>query len=155
MPRAVNFMIVCLIVWSCSCARTPDTLIEGGYDEQEMDAAISEARQTVDRFITELEAGNGSDFAVKVPIEDGGKTEHFWLTDIVLRDDKFHGVIGNDPGVVSNVTFGQEWSVGKTEITDWMFMRNDKMYGNYTVRPLLKTMPEEQAAQVRSMLADP
>ena len=29
------------------------------------------------------------------------------------------------------------------------------MYGNYTVRPLLKTMPEEKAEAIKSMLANP
>jgi uncharacterized protein YegJ (DUF2314 family) len=29
------------------------------------------------------------------------------------------------------------------------------MYGNYTMRPLLKTMPEKEAAQFRAMLAEP
>ena len=34
-------------------------------------------------------------------------------------------------------------------------MRDGKMYGNYTMRPLLKTMPEEEAAKFRSLLASP
>jgi len=29
------------------------------------------------------------------------------------------------------------------------------MYGNYTMRPLLKMMPEEEAAMYRSMFAEP
>jgi len=29
------------------------------------------------------------------------------------------------------------------------------MHGNYTMRPLLKTMPPEEAAKFRSLLADP
>jgi uncharacterized protein YegJ (DUF2314 family) len=39
-------------------------------------------------------------------------------------------------------------------MSDWMFMRDGKMHGNYTMRPLLKTMPAEQAAKLRSMLAE-
>ena len=33
-------------------------------------------------------------------------------------------------------------------------MKNGKMYGNYTIRPLLETMSEEEAAGIRSILAD-
>lgn len=35
------------------------------------------------------------------------------------------------------------------------FMRDDKIHGNYTMRPLLKTMPEDEAEALRSLLADP
>jgi uncharacterized protein YegJ (DUF2314 family) len=63
--------------------------------------------------------------------------------------------IKNDPGIVGNVKIGQSWTVKRTEISDWMFMRDGRMYGNYTMRPLLKTMPEAEAAKYRSMLADP
>jgi uncharacterized protein YegJ (DUF2314 family) len=146
---------VILILACCSCTKTPDTLVKDGYDEQEMDAAIARARSEVDVFITELAKRNGSNFAVKAPIQDKEETEHFWLTDIIYRNGKFEGVIGNDPGMVKNVKFGQKWTIKKSEISDWMFMRDGKMHGNYTIRPLLKTMPEEEAAKFRSMLANP
>ena len=144
------FILAC-----CSCSKSPETLVEGGYDEQEMDAAIARAQSEVDSFIAEMLKSNGTDFAVKAPIQDQDETEHFWLTDIVYRNGKFEGVIGNEPGIVTNVKSGQKWTVKKSEISDWMFMREGKMYGNYTIRPLLKTMPEEEAARFRSMLANP
>jgi uncharacterized protein YegJ (DUF2314 family) len=150
-----TLLLLFLMLVCCSCSKSPNTLIRGGYDEQEMEAAIARARSEVDSFIAELSKGNGSDFAVKVPIQDKEETEHFWLTDIVYRNGKFEGVIGNDPGMVTNVKSGQKWTVKKSEISDWMFMREGKMYGNYTLRPLLKTMPEEEAAKLRSILANP
>jgi uncharacterized protein YegJ (DUF2314 family) len=133
----------------------PNTLVAGGYDQQEMDAAIARARSEVDTFIATMTSGNGSDFAVKIPVEDDGETEHFWLTDISYSDGEFSGLIGNDPGIVSNVTFGQAMKIDKSAISDWMYMRDGKMYGNYTLRPLLATMDEKQAAFFRSMLAEP
>ena len=150
-----TLLLLFLMLVCCSCSKSSDTLIKGGYDEQEMEAAIARARSEVDSFIAEMSKGNGTNFAVKVPIQDKEETEHFWLTDIVYRNGKFEGVIGNDPGMVTNVKSGQKWSVKKSEISDWMFMREGKMYGNYTLRPLLKTMPEEKAAKLRSMLANP
>ena len=155
MKTHIALSLLFLILVCCSCSKTPETLVKGGYDEQEMDAAIARARSEVDSFIAEMTKGNGSDFAVKVPIEDKWETEHFWLTDVVYRNGKFEGKIGNDPGIVTNVKSGQKWTVKKSAISDWMFMRDGKMHGNYTMRPLLKTMPEEEAAKFRSMLANP
>jgi uncharacterized protein YegJ (DUF2314 family) len=116
------------------------------------DRTRSERSRCVYRGIGE---SHGTDFSVKAPIEDSGETEHFWLTDIVYRDGEFQGLIGNDPGMVTNVKLGQRWTIQKSEISDWMFMRDGKIHGNYTMRPLLKTMPEEEAQRFRSMLADP
>lgn len=155
MKTHITLSLLLVILACCSCSKSPDTLVKGGYDEQEMDAAIARARREVDSFIAEMSKGNGTNFSVKAPIEDQGETEHFWLTDVVYRNGKFEGVIGNDPGIVTNVKSGQKWTVKKSEISDWMFMRNGKMYGNYTMRPLLKTMPEEEAAKYRSILANP
>src|SRR5688500_16686349 len=126
----------------CSCSSKPSTLIEGGYDEKEMDAAIARARSDGDACIGEMTKGNGTDFAAKRPTEDKGETEHYWMTDVVYRDGEFAGKIGNDPGIVGNVKLGQPWTIKKGQISDWMFMRDGKMHGNYTMRPLLKTMPE-------------
>ena len=155
MKTHTTLSVVFLILACCSCSKSPETLVKGGYDEQEMDAAIARARSEVDLFIAEMLKGNGTDFSVKAPIQDKEETEHFWLTDIVYHNGKFEGVIGNDPGIVTNVKSGQKWTIKKSEISDWMFMRDGKMYGNYTMRPLLKAMPEEEAARFRSMLANP
>jgi uncharacterized protein YegJ (DUF2314 family) len=133
----------------------PETLIPGGYDHAEMDAAIARARAEVDNFIAVLEKRQGSDFNVKVPITDQDQTEHFWITDVTYQNGVFEGKIGNEPGRVRNVEIGQKWRATKAEISDWSFMRDDKMHGNYTMRPLLKTLPKEQADAYRSLLANP
>ena len=151
----VPLWFLCIASVTCSCSREPETLVSGGYDEQEMDAAIARARAEVDVFVTALEGVDGSDFAVKAPIQDRGETEHFWLTDVVYRDGSFEGLIGNDPGIVTNVKFGQKWTVKKNEISDWMFLRNERLHGNYTMRPLLKTMSKEEADMWRSQFAVP
>lgn len=139
----------------CSCSPRDKTLVKGGYDQQEMDAAIARARRESDAFLVELSKGNGTDFSVKAPIEDKGQTEHFWLTDITFANGEFSGLIGNDPGIVKNVKLGQKWTIKKADISDWMFMRDGKMHGNYTMRPLLKTMSKAEADQMRSLLAEP
>jgi uncharacterized protein YegJ (DUF2314 family) len=103
-----TLLFVCLVLAICSCSKSPETLVKDGYDDQEMAAAIARARSEVDSFIGEMAKGNGTDFAVKVPVEDKGEIEHFWLTDIVYRNGKFEGVIGNEPGIVTNVKSGQK-----------------------------------------------
>ncbi len=143
------------IVLTIGCSPKPETLVQGGYDEAEMAAATTRAIAEVDIFIADLKSGRSENYAVKAPIEDNGETEHFWLTGVTFANDAFTGTIDNEPGMVSNVTLGQQYTIGKTEISDWMFMRDGKMHGNYTLRPLLATMPEAEANQYRSIFANP
>lgn len=51
---ALNFCLAC-----SEAAPTPSTLIRGGFDQEEMDAAMAKARQDVDSFIAELSHPTG------------------------------------------------------------------------------------------------
>ena len=149
-----TLLLIALTV-ACGCSSKPETLVQGGYDEAEMAAATERAVSEVDAFIADLQSGRSENYAVKAPIEDDGTVEHFWLTDLTYQGNKFTGTINNEPGMVSNVKLGQEYTIGKSEISDWMFMRDGKMHGNYTLRPLLATMPDAEADQYRALFAEP
>ena len=139
----------------CSKSDQPADLVTSvRSDDPAMNAAIDRARSEVDVFIKILDAGDADSYSVKVPITDHGKTEHFWLSNITYADGLFTGSIDNTPEVVSNVKMGQQITVKKTEISDWLYMKNGKMYGNYTVRVLLPKMPPEDAAKIRAMLVE-
>ena len=156
MKHLLLLFLVGFCCWGCGKGGDqPDTLIDSGYDEQEMETAIARARKEVDRFITELSQPTGENHAVKVPITDSGETEHFWLINVSYRNGQFEGEINNEPGIVTNVRMGEKRKVNKADISDWMFMRGGKLYGNYTMRPLLTTMPKEEADKYRSMFAEP
>ena len=55
-------------------------------------------------------------------------------------------------GIVTNVEYGQEWKIKKEDISDWMYTRGDKIYGGYTIVPLLVTYPKEEADELRAKL---
>jgi uncharacterized protein YegJ (DUF2314 family) len=56
---------------------------------------------------------------------------------------------------VRTVRLGDRIEIAEHQISDWMYVRNGKWVGNYTLRPLLKRMPPHQAARYISKLADP
>jgi uncharacterized protein YegJ (DUF2314 family) len=113
------------------------------------------AHEELPKFLAALRDGKGEGFSIKVPISQDLETEHFWLTDIAFDGEYFTGKIGNEPGMITNVKFGQPWKVRKTEISDWTYLQGGKMHGNYTLRPLLRTVSKEEADTYRSMLAEP
>lgn len=132
-------------------ATKPETLVEQ-YDEAEMGRAIATARSKVGEFLAALEKGDADSFSVKAPITDPNGTEHFWITDVTFKDGSFTGLIGNDPGVVRNVRYGQSWTIKQDEISDWMFLRGEKIHGGFTIDPLLPTFPKDKADALRAQL---
>ncbi|GIW96211.1 MAG: hypothetical protein KatS3mg110_4252 [Pirellulaceae bacterium] len=154
MARFVGLLALAIALFACRTRSMPDTLFTE-FNEQEMEAAIARAKAEVDEFIVELSNPTGTHHSVKVPIRDGETVEHFWMVDVVYRDGYFEGTIDNDPGLVRNVTRGQRWRARKEEISDWMYLKDGKMYGNYTVRPLLGNLPPEEAKKLQEMFAKP
>ncbi len=134
------------------CSKKPETLVESGYDVAAMEAAMTKARSETDQFVADLQSGKDGAYSVKVPITDSHGTEHFWITDVSFRDGSFEGKIGNEPGIVKNVSFGKPWKVAKDEISDWMIVRENRIHGGYTIDPLLHTMPKEEADKLRTQL---
>lgn len=129
----------------------PETLVQQ-YDEKEMDAAIAKAKSKVDEFIAVLQAKDADSFSVKAPITDEHGTEHFWITGVNYAGGEFSGKIGNEPGIVANVKMGDDWKVKRDEISDWMFMRGERIHGGFTIDPLLGSYPQDQADELRAKL---
>ena len=146
-----------LATLSAGCSRSKDKVVNVSADDPEMNAAIAKARSTLPVFWKSFErpARNEDSFALKVKITDANGTEHFWVNEIQRKNGKISGEINNDPEIVKSVKIGQRIDVRDEQISDWMFTRNGKIVGNYTMRPLLKTLPKGEADRLRSMLEEP
>ncbi len=155
-------LVVILLVVAAACgdskdersAKQPDTLVTE-FDQVAMDKAIAEARATIDEFKTHLatpEQGD-HDFYLKVKIEDGDRTEHFWLSGIAIEGDNYAGRIDNQSGDVKSVKLGQRYEFGFADVSDWMY-RNEVgvMQGCRTLRVLLADMPPDEAAQISASM---
>ena len=90
-------MLSLLFFTTAGFSEVSDTLVTGGYDKQAMSDAIKHARKETDKFIEVMNKKDADTFAVKAPITDHGRTEHFWLTDVTYSNGMFIGVISNDP----------------------------------------------------------
>ncbi len=64
----------------------------------------------------------------------------------------FKGVIANEPGLVGNVQMGESWSIGREEISDWMFTQRRMIHEGFTITPLLDSIPEKEAEAMRVTL---
>jgi uncharacterized protein YegJ (DUF2314 family) len=155
--RVLMLSLLALVMPAVAVAQD-SSYIKVPNEDQEMNEAKDRARASLDHFWQKL-ANPGPDetgFAIKVALPyDGNNTEHIWTKDIERKDGKISAVINNVPRDVKTVRLGQRIEVADAQISDWMYMRAGKIVGNYTMRPLLKRMPPQDAARYRAMLADP
>jgi uncharacterized protein YegJ (DUF2314 family) len=53
---------------------------------------------------------------------------------------------------VTSIKLGQQVSTPEARVSDWMYVQNGVLYGDFTVRALLDRMlPEERERQLASM----
>lgn len=138
-------------------ANSDDPVTSIPHDDAEMNAAIAKARETLPKFWAAFDHPEpGQDmFSLKVKITDGKEVEHFWTEKVEKKDGKIFATIGNDAELVHNVKMGDRIEVPESDISDWFYLQNRKMVGNYTIRVLFKHMPPEEVAKYKAILADP
>lgn len=135
------------------CSHKPETLTSD-YDEQKMQQAIAEARSTLDTFLDRFRHPQPGDdaFHLKVKIEDKNGVEYFWVSDLKLAAEPYSGKIADEPGIVKAVSFGQEYRFTRSDVSDWMYMANGKMQGNYTLKVELESMPPQEAEALKKQI---
>jgi uncharacterized protein YegJ (DUF2314 family) len=148
--RIVAAFAIALLHMSCFAQNPHDVAAS----DKAMNDAIALARASVHRVQLQLERGNNQT-SVKVPMVDGAAVEHFWLRNVSFnrKTAHFSGLIDNDPGMVRNVTIGQVVTVPAAQISDWLYMQDGRMYGNFTLRVLLPRMPPAEAQRLRATLS--
>jgi uncharacterized protein YegJ (DUF2314 family) len=153
----VGAVFVLTLVTSCSRHHsTDDNVTYVSKDDPEMNAAIAKARNSLADFwqIYDKHPNGESDFCLKVKITDKEQNEYFWVVNLERKDGKTFGTINNDPDIVHNVKIGDRIALNEPDISDWLYMRDGKMVGNYTLRALFKHMSKDEAEKYKQMLAD-
>lgn len=123
-------------------------------DDAAMNAAIAEARAGLPRFWELYQTNDGTDFMLKVafPTPDGGN-EHIWVGDIQRTDAGVTAVVQNEPANVPSLQFGARTPIDEALISDWALTRNGQMYGHYTTRVVVGSLPAAEQAQYGDFLA--
>jgi uncharacterized protein YegJ (DUF2314 family) len=125
----------------------------------EMNAAIAKARATLPTFWASYEAQKPAEtgHSLKVrfanPKNNG---EHIWMADVkTTADGRYSGRFANAPRDLPGRKAGEVALFSESDISDWMFLRNGKIVGGETIRPLLKSLPKADADALRARLETP
>jgi uncharacterized protein YegJ (DUF2314 family) len=126
--------------------------------DAEMNAAIARARDTLPTFWASYDAPKPTEVghALKVRFEVGAEVEHIWVSDVKkLSDGNYSGRLANEPSDLPGKDIGDQVEFKQIDISDWMFMRNEKVVGGETIKAILKLMPEEEADAMRARMEQP
>ena len=123
-------LLLCLI--ACACAPTPTPTPTSASDDPELDAAIAQARASVDEFIERIASPPPARTFVAVKVR------------FFPSDGAFRGSMGDDiPSL--KLFFGDPVTAKPDEILDWMVVEDGKLIGGHTIRLAYRRMtPEEK-----------
>ena len=126
--------------------------------DMEMNAAIARARDTLPTFWASYDAPKpsetGHSLKVRFPTRKGG--EHIWMAEVKkLPNGTYSGRFANAPRDLPGKREGDLVEFAQGDISDWMFMRNGKIVGGETIKPLLKSMPKADADALRARMERP
>ncbi len=137
-------------------AQGGDPVVNFSETDPVMNAAIEAARQNLPVFMDQLNnpASDAESLILKVAIStDTDYVEHIWVDQIrALGDDRFEGRYANQP-VEFQGNEGDPVTFSQGSISDWSFMMNDQLHGNYTTRVMLPYIDPDYAAYLSSILA--
>jgi uncharacterized protein YegJ (DUF2314 family) len=126
--------------------------------DAEMNAAIAHARETLPTFWASFDAPKPTEtgHVLKVRFDVGAEVEHIWVSDVKkLSDVNYSGRFANEPSNLLGKKIGDQVKFKQIDISDWMFMRNEKIVGGATIKALLKSMPKEEADGLRARMEQP
>jgi uncharacterized protein YegJ (DUF2314 family) len=140
-------------------AEDRSSIIDVRTTDPEMNVAIAHARETLPTFWASYEAPKPAEsgHSLKVRFPTGGsRGEHIWMADVKkLPNGSYSGRFANQPRDLPRKRAGDLVEFKQADISDWMFMRNGKIVGGETIKPLLKSMPKADADALRARMEQP
>ena len=118
------------------------TIYDVDSQDAEMNEAIKKSRLTFGEFLAAFRSKNPSqrNFSVKMPFATEYGSEHIWLTNMDIKDEKLVGIVDNLPQAVNAVRLGDVVEIDGEKITDWFYIDNEKLVGGLTIRVLRDRM---------------
>jgi uncharacterized protein YegJ (DUF2314 family) len=123
-------------------------------DDPRMIAATEKARATAADFAKAMAAPqpNQKGFAVKMPVSDGKATEYVWISGLSFDSQSFRGRLDNRPGGVTGVKIGDKLAVKASELSDWMYVEDNRLVGGYTLRVLRESLSPEARVRLETQV---
>lgn len=85
-------------------------------------------------------------FATDSADPDAASYEHLWMNQIQFDGEQISGVLLNQPEDISELHAGDSVTVSLTDISDWMYAIQGKVYGGYSIQVMRAAMSKQERA---------
>ena len=160
LPKA-SALAVFLVLGCTATLTAQDADVVDTTENPQMTAAIQAARAQLDLALDSVVDDRRSvhpalNLKVKLTVNQlGVEEEIIWVNGIELTETGFAGLLANTPTYLRGYVLGDQVTFDRGQIVDWSIMSTDgRMFGHFTTRVLLKSLPPAEAAQIRDMLSD-
>jgi uncharacterized protein YegJ (DUF2314 family) len=140
-------LALCLLTFACVSASTSTESLTEPDRDRELDAAIKQARDTLDDFIVRITAPHPDRtfVALKVRFRPPDESpQDIWVDEVTYTEGAFRGNMGDDIPALK-LEAGEKITIDKEDIVDWMIVEDGKLIGGYTIRLAVQRMsPEER-----------
>jgi len=150
----VGFSIVfCVLLFACQSKETNEAADNKNKTDRNTELAIKrgieKAKKTLkidflDVFENKLDLDNYN-YSIKMSIRNFEQEEHIWIDN--LRYDNSNALVGfiaNQPKHLTHVKSGDKVKIEYDDIVDWMYLKDDMLYGGYTIKAMAEDMSEDQ-----------
>ncbi|SRR6266498_211150 len=152
----VRNLVLTLCLLTLACAATPSVMSTPTLfgTDPEMNAAIQQARDTLNTFIEKIATPHADRTIVAVKVRfspPDGLPQDIWVDGVTYTDEIFRGNMGDDiPSL--RLKFGQKITIDEKDIVDWMIVEDGKLIGGYTIRLAMQRMsPDERERFLKSL----
>ena len=117
-------------------------------EQKDLDSIGKEAQQTFDDFKLALSMKDTTttNFIVKqmYDIPNATQKEHIWIRDVYSDNDQLKGIVDNVPQYTKLVKHNDTVVIDPTKLSDWMYYKDDKMIGGFTIKYMRSKMTDAQ-----------
>ena len=134
-------------VFACAPTSTPASVSPATGTDLELEAAVQQARDSLDTFIETIATPHADRtfVAVKVRFKPPDELpQDTWVDAVTYTDGVLRGEMGDDiPSL--KLEMGERITIKEKDIVDWMIVQDGKLIGGYTIRLAVQRMsPEER-----------
>jgi len=142
--------LLSLLIFSCQTTEVKnDTDLTKKANEQAIKRGIEKAKKTLkvdflDVFENKLDLDNYN-YSIKMAIRNFEQEEHVWIDNLRYDNSSaLMGFIANQPKHLTHVKSGDKIKIEYDDVVDWMYLKDDVLYGGYTIKAMAENMGAEQ-----------
>lgn len=137
----ILLLLISFVMLSCKekTTKSDDPVIYADANDKELEQAKIEALTKIDFFIESFNKHSNDTvymFSLKKDFVENGEHEHMWVIVKKIENNKFVGILDNEPQTIRDYRLGDKVTMNKEEIEDWVIYNSttQEMEGGYSIK---------------------